>query len=135
MQPLLQLTCLQELDFKCEAQPLPIAKELQQLSSLEHLKAVSLASDFRLDKLLAPGVEQGWGALPLTSLVIGGYSESFAGRSALLPATALHVLSRLTLLQCLTLSCDSHLEDTKRQHILDEATFAQLAAVLQQLTA
>jgi hypothetical protein len=107
IQPLLKLSCLEELALKFYRKSLPVTEELRQLASLQHLKAVWL-SDNNAAATLSSRVDQVWSALPLTCLALRGFSSDSNGQSILMPAVALHALSELTLLKSLTLSYDKY---------------------------
>ena len=132
VRPLLRLSLLEELDMQFGQSPLAV-DQLWQLASLQHLKAVSL-EDHGAATTFAAGLTQAWGALPLTRLELSGMHGS-RSPYALMPAAALQAVSELVRLQTLTLSQDMRLSASCRQCMLLEASFAQLAAVLQPLTA
>uniref|UniRef100_A0A383W6Q0 Uncharacterized protein n=1 Tax=Tetradesmus obliquus TaxID=3088 RepID=A0A383W6Q0_TETOB len=139
VQPLLQLSRLQQLDLSFPTSQ-PAVEEQQQLGSLRQLTAVSIAAHLRGT---ITGLEQAWAVLPLTRLELVTHTRSVDDEPyMLLPAAALHALSGLTRLEALTLGHD--LFDDRTADFAEpfygdcglvEATFAQLAAALQPLTA
>uniref|UniRef100_A0A383VT61 F-box domain-containing protein n=1 Tax=Tetradesmus obliquus TaxID=3088 RepID=A0A383VT61_TETOB len=134
VQPLLRLTSLEDLDMTFCVPP-PAAAEMRQLTNLQHLTAVRFA-DYNAEASFAAGIEPAWGVLPLTNLkLFGSRNHGCYGSGtycALMSAAALHALSKMTLLQSLTMPFNRDAGDSP---IRLEATCAQLAAVLQPLTA